>query len=137
MKKLGILVMKICAFWLILLPQLVRADMVEMADDEMQNQAIGMGSAQVTPGLPTESDIQSKGDDELEITEKDKLNGHVRSTFESELFAEESEPDVNQLYHREYRIPYFIRAWSGRTSSYKAPEFDIRQHDTAPNPNTP
>lgn len=140
MKRIGILVLKICTFCVIVLPLSGKAEMSEMTIDEMQEQAIDIGTYQQTTDQATENDTEI--DDELIDTEADKLEKYLHEKTISETLAVERERDVSQLEEWEHIAPTGdIAKGSGRTSSYEAPEINVGKHYTPPpnplNPNAP
>ena len=140
MKRIGILVLKICTFCVIVLPLSGKAEMSEMTIDEMQEQAIDMGAYQQTTDSATEKDTGT--DDELIDTEADKLEKHLQAKFISETLAVESEPEVSQLEEWEYIGPSGnINKRAGRTISIEEQKFEVERRYTPPpsplSPNTP
>jgi hypothetical protein len=141
MKKLGFLVPEICVFWLLVFPLSGKGEMSELTEKEMIEQSFDMGDFSLTADLATGSDTETKNSDELTETEEDQLENYLRSKSISATLSVESGKKVDQLEYREYSIPFWKRALSGRTLATDEPQIGVGKHDNPPpnplNANTP
>ncbi len=142
MKKLLILVLACGAFWLIMLSQSAVTEMAELKEKEMRENSIGTGDFYITAVPKTETDTESRKNDELEESDEDKLDNYLHTKSDSEILTPESKPKVDSMEQRDYSFPSGRRIEShGRTMTIRGQEYDVIIHDTGPpeiaNPNAP